>query len=417
MRFEEFVAYTKEYGKRETDLLLVLTSYVSYADVERHLGDLAKQTFTNFNLLLVLGLPFDDVKLQAHLEKKKYPFGIVLAKENERRGCTGGFFEGQKYALEKEYKYIVMADDDYVPIDRTLMESLYKNREKGYVVPTVNFVEGEYRKQGFGGGPAQYSLFSVEVFKKYGLYYMPLFHGADDAEFVERMGGRKGFQIQERVEHPYIAGRRLFSLFDRALLFLLQAIIIIKDGRTLLYNMAQFAFMLSVALFFLPKYGRRIFAAMSALLLTYTYGKKAHAKAKSGYEEFITDTKAAHEGKFETVDEMDAKYIDEGGRKKLGGIVGEMLRTLRKNVVVENTFSFSKPFFLSILARKVHVRLGENKYLLLGDNGNVFLHFVKLLAFAVFLPAYFALLMVLFVPIKMLKQPKTMGYGLEGEIS
>lgn len=413
MKFSELVLYTKEYGKKGTDLLLVLTSYASYPDVERHLGDLERQTFADFNLLLVLGLPFDDVKLQALLERKKYPFGIIIAKENERRGCTGGFFAGQKYALEQGYKYIIMADDDYVPIDKTLIESLYANREKGYVVPTVNFVEGEYRKQAFAGGPAQYSLFSTEIFKKYGLYYLPLFHGADDAEFMERMGSRKGFQVQERVEHPYIAGRRLFSLFDRAWLFLLQALIIIKDRGALLYSLAQFALMLSVALFFLPKYGRRIFANMSALLLTYTYGKRAQEKAKSGYEGFAVERGAARSGKFETVDEMDARYIDEPGKKKMGGIFGEMLRTARKNVVVENTFSFSKPFFLSILARKVYVRLGENKYLLLGNNGNVLLHAAKLLAFAVFLPAYFALLIALFVPIKILKQPKTMGYGLD----
>ena len=72
MKFEDFVSYTKEYGKRDVDLLLALTSYISYADVERHLGDLSRQTFTDFNLLLVLGVPFDDKRLQAHLERKKY---------------------------------------------------------------------------------------------------------------------------------------------------------------------------------------------------------------------------------------------------------------------------------------------------------------------------------------------------------
>ena len=361
----------------------------------------------------MLGVPFEDERLQRELEKKKFHFGIIIAKENERRGCSGGFFAGQKYSLENGYRYVIMADDDCMPVDPKLVEKLYENREKRHVTCRVHFVADGHRKAAHVSGPSQYSLYDVEIFKKYGLYYLPLFHGADDGEYMERVG-EKSFQIENFAEHPYnLGGKKLFALFDRSWLFLLQSLVIMKSVKSLFYNLAQFVLLMSISLFFLPKYGRRLFSIMTRLLLTFTYGKRAHEGIKTGYEESVVGKEEAEGEKFETMDERDAKYIDGGIAGKAFGILGVMLGAVRKNVIVLNTYSFFKVFFLCVVARKVYVKLDEGKYLLLGSNRNALAHLLKLVCFAVFLPAYAILVLVLFIPIKIVKQPKTLRYGLD----
>jgi hypothetical protein len=378
--------------------------------VKRHLALLSRQTFQRFNVLLVLGVPFDDAALEAWVLRRHFKFGAVLAKENDRRGCSGGFFTGQKYALEHGCKHVIMADDDCMPADRRLVEELYRNRSKGYVAPTTVFLEGSYRKKGFQAGPTQYSLYSDDVFKKYGLYFLPLFHGADDAEYMERVG-QAPFHIKNFTEHPYISGMRLFSMFDRQWLFFLQALIILKSPKATFYNLVQFAFMCAAAFTFMPGYGRRIAWAMDSLLLSYTYGKAASDRAHSGFEKFIFAREKGFFSACQKIEENDASYLDSAGPSKLLRQISRSALLFRKDVVVEKTFSFVFAFFAAIFARRLHVRISDGKYLLFADNSSLPLHFARLLAFPAIL-AIQACICVLFVPIKLLRQPRTLGYGL-----
>lgn len=412
MEFGELVSYSKEYGKKDADLLVIMPAFSSYENVQGHLECLCRQTFKNFNVLLVLGVPFEDKRLQVALAQKKFPFGIIIAKENERRGCSGGFFAGQKYALEKGYKYAIMADDDCMPTDAGLVENLYANRAKKYVTCRTHFVADGYRKAAHVSGPSQYTLYDVEIFKKYGLYYLPLFHGADDGEYIERVR-EKSFQVENYCEHPYnLGGKKPFVLFDRSWLFLLQALIIMKSARGLLYNLLQFAFLMGVCLFFLPKYGKKLFGIMNGLLLSHTYGKKAFESIKSGYGEFVCETAALPEGLFE-VDEKEAKYIDMGKGGKIASLAKEAVGAFGRQMLVKNTYSYVKVFALCIFAKKLYVELEGGKSLLLASNENGILHAVKIAAFCAFLPLYAVALFALFVPIKIILQPRTIGYGLD----
>jgi len=405
------VSHVKEIKTLKTDLLIVVSSYNGYGFVVKHLEFLARQTFQKFNLLFVLGLPFDVARLEAHIRRKKFKFGTIIAKENERRGCTGGFFTGQKYALENGYGYLVMGDDDCMPVDRRLVQELYRNRGKGYVAATMVFVEDGYRKKGILGAPTSYSLISTAILRKYGLYYLPLFHGADDAEFMERVKV-KPLWISNNVEHPYIVGMRLFSMFDRAWFFLLQGIIIIRDMRTTLYNLALLSFMCSCALCFLPPYGRKLCFAIDRLLLTYTYGKKASDSLKSGYEGWIKPMSPSSLAGFFVVDETDPASIDRKGRAKFTSMAKQALSLFNRDVVIEKTYSFMLSFFISITARRVYVNAGKGKYLVFADNSNLLLHCARILLFPVFL-AIQAMICILFIPIKIICQPRTQGYGLD----
>lgn len=408
MRFSQLVSYTKEFGKRKTDLLAIISSFNSYDLLLRHLSLLSRQTYTDFNAILVLGVPFDDKKLCEYLAARKFPFGIIVAKENERRGCSGAFFTGQKYALEQGYPYAIMADDDCMPVDRELIAELHGHRQKGYVAPTTVFMEGSYRKKGFSAGPSQYSLYSTGIFRKYGLYYLPLFHGADDGEYMERVK-EKPFCIKNETEHPYIAGMRLFTSLDRTWLFTLQSLVIMRSIRSVAYTLSQYMLLSAISLFFLPDYGRRLFFTSNRLLLTHTYGRRAGEQMKSGYERWISKSAEGAQ----TIDEKEAAYIDSPILQRLGEALLTALKGFRKSIVVEKTNSLFKVFFLAATAKKLSVKVPSGGYLLVADHPSLPFHLFSLLLFAIFLPVYALILTPLFLIIKIALQPRTARYGLD----
>ena len=89
MQYAELVTYTREIRPVKTDLLVIIASFRDYDLTLKHLELLSKQTFRKFNVLLVAGVPFDDARLERQLQKKRMGFGVIIAKENERRGCSG----------------------------------------------------------------------------------------------------------------------------------------------------------------------------------------------------------------------------------------------------------------------------------------------------------------------------------------
>jgi hypothetical protein len=413
MKFADFVSYTKEIGKLDTDLLVVVPSLASPEALLEHLDCLSKQSFQYFNLLLVLGEPFDDAALQSALHGRKFRFGIILAKENGRRGCSGAYFAGQKYAIEQGYKSIIMGDDDCMPLDPGLIENLYKNRGKGWVAPAIRFVADGYKKSGFLAAPYSYSLFSTEILKKYGLTYLPMFHGADDGELTERIR-EVPFRISNYAEHPYnLSGHRLFHFFDRSWLFLLHSLIILKSPRGFAYNLAQFGLLMSLCLFFLPKYGPRLFFIMTRLLLSYTYGKRAHDQIRSGYQDFVFPESEISAPEFVRINDTDPSYIDSPMAKRLSDALKSAAANLRRKVLVVNTYSLIKAFLIAATAKKAYVNIGGGKCLLLSDNSSPAAHFAKLILFIPFLAVYTLAISVVFIPVKILKQPNTMRYGLD----
>jgi hypothetical protein len=415
MKFSELVSYAKDYPRGERkDLLIIIPAFKEYGNVTRHLKLLAKQDFQAFDVLLILGVPFDDKKMQEYLKKSKFRFGVIMAKENERRGCSGGVFTGQKYALEKGYKYAIMADDDCLPLDRALVGALYANRGKRFVSCITNYaVTKDFKVQQVGSSPTQYTLFDTDVWKKYGLYYLPLFHGADDAEYVERIREPRTI-IKNRVEHPYsLGGNFIFKNLDRAMVFFNAALIIVKDIRSVLYNLCLFSLFIPIYSIFLPEYGRKIAATMLRLLLTYTYGKKAIDAMDSGFRNFIFEKKDAEFKGFEKVFDKNPEHVANSLGGRAISVILESVSMFRKDIVVLNTFSYLKVVLTAVFAKRLYARVEEGRYLLMADNSNPLLHLARLVGWVVFTPLFALIMFPLFLVIKAIKQPNTMGYGLD----
>jgi len=86
---------------------------------------------------------------------------------------------------------------------------------------------------------------------------------------------------------------------------------------------------------------------------------------------------------------------------------------LRKNIVTKNTFSYLKIVALAITARKIYAKTGDDRYLLIADNSNPITHLLRILCFILLFPVFFAAMFIFFIPIKIIKQPNTLGYGLD----
>jgi len=56
--------------------------------------------------------------------------------------------------------------------------------------------------------------------------------------------------------------------------------------------------------------------------------------------------------------------------------------------------------------------MDDGSYMLISKNSSIIPHIAKLFVVPVFAVFYFILIILLFVPLKLLKQPRTMGYGL-----
>ena len=414
MNYHSLISYEKKYGKCDNDLIIVISAFVNYDLLLRHLGYLSEQTFQKFDVLLILGVPFDDKKLGEYLKKRKFRFGVILAKENKRRGCSGAFFTGQKYVLENNYRYMIMADDDCMPIDKQLVENLYKNREKRYLSGKVDLrVTKDFVIKSPDAGASHYTLYDTDILRKYGLYYMPLFHGADDGEYFERIREKK-YIIDNYVEHPYsFGGKFVLANLDRAMLFFIASLCIMKNPRSTIHNLALFSFFLPVYLIFFPSYGKKLFFILSELLLTYTFGKKASEKIKSGFETFISSEKDISIENFRIIDDANPEYTIKAQSNKILSIMLNAASNLRKNIVTKNTFSYLKIVALAITARKIYAKTGDDRYLLIADNSNPITHLLRILCFILLFPVFFAAMFIFFIPIKIIKQPNTLGYGLD----
>ncbi|NYZ74267.1 glycosyltransferase, partial [Candidatus Micrarchaeota archaeon] len=129
--FGELVQSTKEFRKKKANGLIIMPFYRAYDYLFKHLELLEAQTFQDFDLLIVLNSLSDEKKVLDFINQNKFGYGIIVAKRKEDTGSAGGFFTGEKYALENGYKYIIITDDDCLPVNKRHIETLVEEHRKG----------------------------------------------------------------------------------------------------------------------------------------------------------------------------------------------------------------------------------------------------------------------------------------------
>ncbi|MCX6774160.1 MAG: hypothetical protein NTY68_04165 [Candidatus Micrarchaeota archaeon] len=413
MKYPELISYENKYGECNNDLLVIIPCFINYDLLVKHLGCLSRQTFHNFDVILILGPDFNDSKLFDFLKSNKFGFGIIVVK-NKIIGTTCGFFIGQKYGYDKGYGYMIMADDDCMPVDPGVVGALYSKREIGCVCPTQRLVFEE-RHVGFENGCTnRYALFSRSIFKKYGFYYLPIYHGSEDSEFKERVSKEKSCTVPNFVEHPYsYSGSPLLKNPTKLWTYMLSSLLVLKSRISDLFWMMHPCILLSISLFFMPMYGISLFLTMTSLLLSFRFGKEACNEIENSVKKPVFLAKKDLPGTMEIIEDKDTGYFKNGWGHNLLDIMRESIRYFRKDALITNCFSTLKIFMLCALCRTVYLRIDDDRHIMMASNRNSLLHILKIILFPVFFITYCLIFMLLFVPLKILKQPKTMGYGLD----
>ncbi|MFH0884934.1 MAG: hypothetical protein V1861_04450 [Candidatus Micrarchaeota archaeon] len=277
MQFSQLVTSMKKYNKTDGELLVIMPFFMNYNILSKHLSLLKGQTCQSFDLIIVLNALSDERKVEEIVESSGCKFGIVLAKRKEDTGSAGGYFTGERYAIENGYDAVVIGDDDCLPIEKTLLEKAVAKWKGGALAVAAEsmFVTDEQTIYTSRSIPF-YGLIDISLLKTGGLHYLPMYIGADDWEFILRtMRGVGLVPIDSFVIHP--ARHSIFANFSRSLLYRINTMLLVVPNciEEYLYG---FAFICPIYLIFGSRAARDGALHILKSVIIHKFGKDALLK-------------------------------------------------------------------------------------------------------------------------------------------
>ena len=401
-------------AKRKSDTLVILPVYREYDCLTRNLSLLAKQTRKDFDVLVILSSVSDEKRAALLLTRLKTGFTVILTKRQGETGSAGGFFAGQVYALENGYDYMVLADVDCYPVDKQLMESLGKNRGQCVVLPKVRLIgpkKGGPKK--YQGTIPNYGMIPSAIVRKIGLVYAPYYNAGEDVDYYQRVlkTGHKFLLLDRFVSHPNGTYKKLPYVLVRPH-YILHALI---ANRPTINIWVHFMGLFEGAVFFAEPF-RSMMRRMLRLVLQFKYGKVAA-------DELKIDLKPCILGKNDAP--KDAAVLNlghgwslvpairQGGyRYMLQNIATVPIKYFRKSVLVKETNSYRLLALAAVFAKELYYQTPDGKYILVARNRSSVIHAIKIVAFYALLPFALALSIPMFLLMRRVKLPSTVGYGL-----
>lgn len=135
----------------------------------------------------------------SHVELSSRKLNIKVVQQEENIGPAGGFNAGEKLAVSGGYDYIILADDDLIPIREDTVELLEKAAEDPNVGAATCL-----SAEGHGGMANHYFLIKREVLEEVGYHFKPFFIMFEDMELVERIKRRWLIRtIQEKLVYHH----------------------------------------------------------------------------------------------------------------------------------------------------------------------------------------------------------------------
>lgn len=135
----------------EKEVAIIVCNYNKKEYVLPCIQSLLESSFQDFTIYVV-----DNASQDGSAAAIRESFGdkVILLENKENLGGSGGFNTGLRKALEKDYKYLVCADND-VRFDKYAIEELKKfleqHPETGMVGSRVYFMDEPEKIWGFGG--------------------------------------------------------------------------------------------------------------------------------------------------------------------------------------------------------------------------------------------------------------------------
>ncbi|MBI5223476.1 hypothetical protein HY990_03565 [Candidatus Micrarchaeota archaeon] len=180
-------------GKRNSDNTIIILTNKTNQLVLEMLELLRKQTIRDFDIIIIYG-PTDE-KIESTTD-----FNILHVMRKGDIGSSGGFYLGEKYALNEGYKLIIRTESDAMPQDRELIENLIKKTGESEVAIPISYNEmWDLRERGIH----RYAAITAKTFERLGLTFYPFYFGADDTELERRLEKyAKRQEIENYVIHP-----------------------------------------------------------------------------------------------------------------------------------------------------------------------------------------------------------------------
>lgn len=392
-------------GKSVTDNAIIIPCYDEYSLLVNHIKFLNLQSIHAFYAIIVLSNKMDTGKAIEAVKATEFP--ILILKRSHDTGSAGGFFLGAKTAYANGAKTVIFADVDALPEDKDLVESLINESSSGHkIVMSTSKLTFEGKIVAFEHVLNQYTLVSRDLIEKVGFHYAPAYLGADDAEYQTRLFAHtKPKYIPQGAKHPQMDfGSRDFG---RSVSYAVNLALLGIPTKALYY--IYFFGIVSPMFFVFGQSGCRE-AAISAIdcELFNKFGIAAYSAFPKKEWIIASDVK----------DAANISPTEENGHYKYeSGISDKIINliSLTKTIAGHNVV-FSRTNLLTLLAgvslaRQTWILKEDGKKYLLSDNSSIPLYVGKIMLAAILIPAGL-LAAAIFLPLNVLRKPKTARYGL-----
>ena len=206
-------------------ILAVIVTYNRRDDLQHCISSLRKQTFRDFDILVVNNGSTDGTKEYLNNEQ-----GLIIIHQ-ENLGGAGGFYTGEKYAYDNGYKWVWLMDDDGIADskqleqlmkyasekERPVLNALVLNKDKSdelaFFAPVKRADELKEKEVTLEFvHPFNGTLIHRSVMEKVGLIKKEMFIWGDEMEYMERLrvNGYQPVTVVGAIHfHPKEKGKKM----------------------------------------------------------------------------------------------------------------------------------------------------------------------------------------------------------------
>lgn len=270
--------------RKKADVAIVIPTFNTAEITINLLRRLESQRNIVFDVILIDAGRSKDYKQISRIKTK---FNILIKHLKFDNGSAGSFYYGERVAYEMGYDYIILEDNDAVPISKKLVYELVKNCKPEVATVPSNILIHKKNKNAILIKQFAFHFLTLhrDMIKRIGLIRDDLFTFGDDAEYTRRISNTFKLERLGNIFYKHRAGIDIFLtelLKFRPLYYGIRNNILIVNG---IRN--KFAIAMSYLFIFFPislKTNKEQFSRLNYIVLKAIFdgivGKTGRAKIK-----------------------------------------------------------------------------------------------------------------------------------------
>ena len=167
-------------NKVNKKIALILVTYNQKDVTAKTIGSLLEKQTVVPDIIVVDNFSNDRTK---EFIEKRFPTVTVLRTKGNYGG-SGGQYVGTRYAYEHGYEWIIMSDNDAIPISDNLIEELVKNASENVITQPWNTFGKDYNNDMFA---MHYACYNRNIINKVKFPLFEFFLFYDDVEYSYRI--------------------------------------------------------------------------------------------------------------------------------------------------------------------------------------------------------------------------------------